>query len=245
MKGKTKTRGSKASKALKAPEADNSTPEPEVHSPIPYKVRADAYPPHKELSDSPVYETMNSAALAAIPATIVAQVAAGLPGTLRPVERVRTAYQLLDMATFVSEMISKREATSCYNSALNFFEIGSMAAIVSRTTLSPGFSRLNAECLPDGWQGMDSFKLNKHRVPLDTVMGSIFGRSVPNAKRRAKFDEYLEGQWEGSFKASEWEDDGVPLIFFHECWLAYPHWREQQTSESRSKARKGKTKKEV
>jgi hypothetical protein len=215
----------------------------EIKIPIPYKVRDDAYPPHKELSESPIYETSNSAALGAIPAAVVAQVAASLPGQIRPVERVRTAYQLLDMATFVGEMLSDGNPARCYNSALKYFELSSMTAIITRTTLSPGFSKLHADYLPDGWQGTSSFELNKHRVPLDAVMGSIFGRSVPRAKRREKFDEYMKGQFPGEHDTSDWDKKGVPLIFFHEFWLAYPHWRSRATSKQRAKARAGKTKK--
>jgi hypothetical protein len=232
-----------AKKKQAQPNANDVQESGEVKFSIPFKPRDDAYPPHKELADSPIYETMRSAALAATPAAVVAQVAASLPGQIRPIERVRTAYQLLDMATFVGEMLSDGKPTNCYNSALKYFELGSMSAIIMKTKLSPVFSRLHADYLPNGWQRIDSFELNKHRVPLDVVMGSIFGRSVPKTKRREKFDEYLEGQFPGEHDTSDWKEKGVPLIFFHEFWIAYPHWRSRATSEKRAKARAGKTEK--
>jgi hypothetical protein len=189
-------------------------------------------------------KTHNPQALAAIPIHIVAGIAAQLSATEPdPVERVRQAYTLLDIAEDAHYGL---ETAKCYNWGLDDYVSVRKSGIEMREHLRDPLVVIDemGQCVP---------------VDFEKAVSSIFGRSIKKHLREKHLALFLIGQPElvdadlcfetGIQKVDpreaekcvrDWKEKGIPEDAYFKIKRIYPYWKSRQTSNARSFA--GKTK---
>ena len=199
--------------------------------------------------------TENPQALEAIPIHIVAGIAAQLSATEPdPVERVRQAYTLLDIAESGRYGLEKQR---CFHAGLKeYCEERRMDDFFEKRRIDPlsGFNEEGAQL----------------EVDFETALSKMFGRNVEKKDREPRLALYIQTQWLDPAKRlqdgmdesqranlesdlfigdstatdiiSDWKKYGIPYEVFCDITDALPDWWKGQLSRTQAAKRKGKTK---
>lgn len=204
-------------------------------------------------------KTHNPQALAAIPIHIVAGIAAQLSATEPdPVERVRQAYTLLDIAEAGRRSLQEE---GCITPGLSNFAFERK----KEQALPRIIAKRNADPLASKNESGDF-----QPVDFEQALSQIFGRATKKQQRESRLVFYLSGkvsientnraiqEWAGNpatlpkFQAMgkavaekivrEWKSEGIPFHEYLSLKTGLPEWWKGQLSRTQSAKRKGKTK---
>ena len=194
-------------------------------------------------------------ALEAIPIHIVAGIAAQLSASEPdPVERVRQAYTLLDIAESGRYGLEKQR---CFHAGLGeYCEERRMDDFIEKRRIDPlsVFNKKGAQL----------------EVDFETALSKMFGRSVEKKDREPRLALYIQTQWLDDRKEfidsldeiqrarlrsdllitdstatdiiSDWKKHGIPYEIFCDIRDALPEWWKSRLSNAQAVKRKGKTK---
>ena len=199
--------------------------------------------------------TENPQALEAIPIHIVAGIAAQLSATEPdPVERVRQAYTLLDIAESGRYGLEKQR---CFHAGLEeYCEELRMGVFFEKRRIDP-LSVFNEEG-------------DQLEVDFETALSKMFGRNVEKKDREPRLALYIQTQWLDDQKEyldsldeihrarlgpenqitdstatdiiSDWKKYGIPYEVFCDTRDELPEWWKSRLSNTQAAKRKGKTK---
>lgn len=187
------------------------------------------------------YETLNPGFLATVPVQVVASIAAALPGPLSSVERMRKAYELLDIGSFCRKILNKEIHQRSYDHALFLFELQSDLLRHRRDPFHLSFLEAQKNILPKDWEYYDTEQLIALQYNLQVVMNGIFVRKFPKAKRPQIFISFLKEHRQFHGLAQDWKSKSVSLKDFQQIWFDFQEWRAHQ--KHAAKVRAGKAKK--
>jgi hypothetical protein len=192
--------------------------------------------------------------LARVNTTEVASIAASLPGNMSSIDRVKTAFELLDIAEWIKneafpdsfgfgyEIQNQQEKGKSFDGAIANL-VATQKREARRHDTTAAFVAANNDILSS----------KEKTIPLDIVMGRLFDRSTRKSDRPIRLEMFVDdaGWFSLDFNFSElktpqdvmnnWREKGVSKDNFHVLWMEYPDWWRKRVATLRSKAGKSKT----
>lgn len=186
------------------------------------------------------YETLDPDFLASVPVPIVASIAAALPASLCSVERMRMAYELLDIGAYCYEHLKGGTDPRCYHQALLLFGLQSHLKVMRRNPIDPAFLDSQSDILPRDWETCETEQLLTLSFDLELVLRRIFGRAFSKVKRMQRFVAFLDDTRGDLGVILDWKEKGVPIKDFARIWSDFPEWWGHQKHAAKVKAGKAK-----